>query len=634
MPDVNHFSIYDAFQSGRQHGRERRQQQATENAFARYARGETDAAISDLALVNPEQANQLGVYNQSRIKQQIGQRMASGDVAGAKQLAASSGMWEYRKHLDDADEESRARGVAALGRSAEMAKALVESYPDDPSNPGAAEQQRRARALELAPQFGIDPSKVAGLDFSTASIERYYNEMRRLGAVSLPKLTEVSPDATLYDQRTNQAVFTAPAKDHWVAVPDGGSLVNTSRVGGVGNTAPQGAAVNVFGKQSYQAGTGTRADRNNNPGNLRDSGDRWQGMTGVDNGGFVQFDTQDNGVRAARINLANQQRLHGINTIAGLVSKYAPPSDNNDTAGYIQSVAQMSGFQPNQPLDFNDPATQDKLLQAMFRVESGGTPAQFDSGQPGNPNVIQGRPKAQTRLMTVQEKATYGIDADTPAQIRPDGTVDVISGAKPKLKQVPVKAQAGYQSNLSAIREIDEAVAMIRADPEAMGGANYFGDEIRQRADPSGVKVRATVANIGGKIIHDRAGASQTVTEVKRLKPYIPNLTDRHDVAITKLQQLRRAYENEIAQYEAAYGEDNGYQSSSPVTARPATGSPQQQRGANMNDAQRTRYRQVFKPGAEYGSKDNPFIVNNDAQFNGLKPGQHFIAPDGSVRIK
>lgn len=270
--------------------------------------------------------------------------------------------------------------------------------------------------------------------------------------------------------------------------------------------------------------------------------------------------------------------------------------------------------------------------QALGQFIGGGGSGAVSGGGGARAVFTSQGSKQQTRLMTPEEKAAYGIDASTPAQISPDGKVDVISGAKPAAKKVPVKAQAGFQANQAAITGIDQAIEMIRANPEAMGGANYLGDEVRQRFDTDGVKVRAAVSNIGGRVIHDRAGASQTVTEVKRLKPYVPNTTDRADVAITKLHQLRREYENEIAQFESTYGEDNGY---APLGQRgngSETGSPQN--GANMNPAQRAAYRHAFKPGAAYGSEDNPLIVNSEAAYNNLKPGTFYISPDGQRRRK
>jgi hypothetical protein len=116
-----------------------------------------------------------------------------------------------------------------------------------------------------------------------------------------------------------------------------------------------------------------RADRNNNPGNLRyDGKSQWQGMTGVDPQGFVQFDTPANGQRALGINLANQANLHGLDTVRGIISKYAPPSDGNDTGAYVAKVAQTLGVGPDDKIDPNDPRINQVLQSVIVPTEAGG----------------------------------------------------------------------------------------------------------------------------------------------------------------------------------------------------------------------------------------------------------------------
>lgn len=189
--------------------------------------------------------------------------------------------------------------------------------------------------------------------------------------------------------------------------------------------------------------------RNNNPGNLRwDGKSQWQGMKGVDPKGFVQFLTPEAGTRAAGINLGNQQKLHGLNTLADVITKYAPQSDNNDTAAYIQTVAQKTGFAPNQPLNLQDPAVQAKILPVMFGVESGGTPAKFPPqpqqamaqpmpAQPaGNPSPVS-PPAGPTAL----QAAPAGGSAYAHAPIDPQE----IAYAKQLLQsQDPAEQEQGY----------------------------------------------------------------------------------------------------------------------------------------------------------------------------------------------
>lgn len=115
-----------------------------------------------------------------------------------------------------------------------------------------------------------------------------------------------------------------------------------------------------------------RGIRNNNPGNLE--GDQgFQGFKAQDDKGYAQFNTPQDGLRAMAINLRNQQDLHGINTVEGIVTKYAPPSENN-TAAYISTVAQQMGVGPQDKLDLHDPMTLAKLQTAMIKQENGANP--------------------------------------------------------------------------------------------------------------------------------------------------------------------------------------------------------------------------------------------------------------------
>lgn len=115
---------------------------------------------------------------------------------------------------------------------------------------------------------------------------------------------------------------------------------------------------------------GTLGERNNNPGNLRDSGDPWRGMTGT-NKGFLTFDTPENGIRALARNLKNAQAKHGRNTIRQILTAYAPSSENNLPA-YIASVSQYMGVSADAALDLSDQATLSSLTTAIINHENGG----------------------------------------------------------------------------------------------------------------------------------------------------------------------------------------------------------------------------------------------------------------------
>lgn len=69
---------------------------------------------------------------------------------------------------------------------------------------------------------------------------------------------------------------------------------------------------------------------------------------------LCQFDAMDHGLRAGLKDLANQQILHGLNTWNDIITKYAPPVEN-DTIAYIKAMVAATGYGPNQILDLSDP---------------------------------------------------------------------------------------------------------------------------------------------------------------------------------------------------------------------------------------------------------------------------------------
>ncbi|EMF2234062.1 structural protein [Salmonella enterica] len=121
-----------------------------------------------------------------------------------------------------------------------------------------------------------------------------------------------------------------------------------------------------------------RGIRNNNPGNIR-QGDDWKGLVAKSqrtDKTFCQFTTPEYGIRAMIIILRNYQRRHGLNTVTGIINRWAPASENN-TQAYINSVAQATGVTPDQRIDTTDSRFMVKLLQAIIRHENGIQPYDF-----------------------------------------------------------------------------------------------------------------------------------------------------------------------------------------------------------------------------------------------------------------
>lgn len=91
----------------------------------------------------------------------------------------------------------------------------------------------------------------------------------------------------------------------------------------------------------------TRGVRNNNPGNIDYSpATKWVGqlphVIGIESR-FCRFADPEHGIRAlAKVLLTYQKR--GIDTVAAIIMRWAPTSENN-TAAYIDHVAKKCGVE-------------------------------------------------------------------------------------------------------------------------------------------------------------------------------------------------------------------------------------------------------------------------------------------------
>lgn len=111
--------------------------------------------------------------------------------------------------------------------------------------------------------------------------------------------------------------------------------------------------------------------RINNPLNIRySSANNWKGQTGQQSG-FCVFDTPENGIRAAMVNLKSY-RKQGVVTIGDIISRWAPPTENN-TQNYIDFVCKKLGANISDEVEQNA-QNYIALLQAMCIMEIGCQP--------------------------------------------------------------------------------------------------------------------------------------------------------------------------------------------------------------------------------------------------------------------
>ena len=117
-----------------------------------------------------------------------------------------------------------------------------------------------------------------------------------------------------------------------------------------------------------------RGIRNNNPLNIRRSRVKWQGMKAqVQDAQFVQFESLEWGWRAAFYLLTRTYyHKYRLFTIRAIVTKWAPPSENNSKA-YVENVSRLTGIGPDEPLGIpsDQPARWMALGIAMAIQENG-----------------------------------------------------------------------------------------------------------------------------------------------------------------------------------------------------------------------------------------------------------------------
>ena len=116
-----------------------------------------------------------------------------------------------------------------------------------------------------------------------------------------------------------------------------------------------------------------RGYRNNNPLNIRISSSNWLGKIPVDkntDGVFEQFETMAHGYRAAMVLLRNYVNKYKCDTLAKIITRWAPANENN-TAGYIKRVSKSMGVPADTFINPYSQALMSSLVRAMSLVENG-----------------------------------------------------------------------------------------------------------------------------------------------------------------------------------------------------------------------------------------------------------------------
>lgn len=109
----------------------------------------------------------------------------------------------------------------------------------------------------------------------------------------------------------------------------------------------------------------TIAYKNKNPLNVKCKGFTWKGQVDTDQFGHAVFSSWEYGVRAASYVLKNYSKKHKIDTVEGIVKRFAKGNNKE----YINFLCKRLNLKKDEK--FNVVNRMSELLRAMSRFESG-----------------------------------------------------------------------------------------------------------------------------------------------------------------------------------------------------------------------------------------------------------------------
>ena len=114
-----------------------------------------------------------------------------------------------------------------------------------------------------------------------------------------------------------------------------------------------------------------RGMRNNNPGNIKITKEKWQGKVPEDqntDGVFEQFVSMEYGIRAALKLLYNYYHRFRLTTIRAIIDRWAPPTENI-TRNYESYISNCMNHDPTSTISYNK-QNFTKLAYCIFVYEN------------------------------------------------------------------------------------------------------------------------------------------------------------------------------------------------------------------------------------------------------------------------
>ena len=461
-------------------GREDRKARVEDNAFAKYGQ-DPNGAINELMAVNPDAAMKL-----RQQRQQDGERqarvtdataLANNDYKGAAAAFGGAGdaasvMSANAAQADRLEKQHQYMRTIAPG---------LEKYV----NEGGDAAKAFEGAIPILKQLGVEDDAIANLQKGFQTDPK--STVAGIMATAQKKISYHNSGDTLFvtDDATGDILATYQG-NRYIAVPDGGKLVPTGGMGGMGGApggpsaapaqaqaqapAPTGGMYDQVAQIAQANGAGAadvpylqrlaQVESAGNPGARNGSStglfqfhpDTFQSVGGGDINSVAdqtkaalalsrrdRAALQQMGVPVTDANtyIMHQQGAGGgkalltappeVNAIAALTPAYG-----GNAARARQAIVGNGGREDMTAGEFVN-YWQNRWGGAG---QGGSQPAPTQQAQAsgsgmnerGDPvGTIYGNPKAQARPATAAEKAAYGIPANIPAQMKPDGSIDPIT---------------------------------------------------------------------------------------------------------------------------------------------------------------------------------------------------------------
>jgi hypothetical protein len=171
----------------------------------------------------------------------------------------------------------------------------------------------------------------------------------------------------------------------------------------------------------------------------------------------------------------------GINTLSGVIGRWAPPNEN-DTPALINNAAKFLGINPNQPIDLNNPAVRHLISTAIIKQE-------------GNIPKVFGTSKA-------------------PAEMAPVAAANPFA-AKPQTQSGPPASTGNRAQDLQNLETWKKAT-----EKQAESNIDVASKELAEASTETG-KRRAKTEELGGKIADETIEAADQAINIATNKPHV-----------------------------------------------------------------------------------------------------------------